>query len=290
MSRASERQKQKYAPWMLGFLLLTQLALMASTARRVSPESGEGQSVLRGWVLSVVAPIQSGVGSLFSGVGSLWSGYVDLRGVRDRNASLEGENAELRGEIEAARAMAAENERLRRELELRPRLKYSTVAAEVVARDATGWFKVITINKGSQAGIRPNQPVVTPDGLVGRVTAVGLYASNVQLITDEHAGVGAQLTSSRALGELKGKGDGRCRLKSISSIQTVAEEEPILTSGLDRIYPAGILIGYVETYTPGGGASPHDITVRPAADLDRVEHVLVLDVEPQDLTIPEKPK
>lgn len=289
MSRSSDRKKQKYAPWMLGFLLLTQLVLMAGTARRSSPE-GAHESMLRSWSLSLVTPIQSGIGSLFSGVGSLWSGYVDLRGVRERNAALAAENAALLAEIEAARALTAENDRLRIQNDLRPRLKYSSVAAEVVARDASAWFKVITINKGSQAGVKPNQPVITPNGLVGRVTSVGLYAANVQLITDEHAGVGGQLTASRAFGELKGKGDGRCRLKSISSLETVSVGEPILTSGLDRIYPAAILIGYVETFTPGGGAIPQEITVRPAADLDRVEHVLVLDVEPQDLTVPERPK
>ena len=289
MSRSSDRQKQKYAPWVLGFLLLTQLVLMAGTARRASPE-GAHESMLRSWSLSIVTPIQSGIGALFSGIGSLWSGYVDLRGVRERNATLADENAALLAEIEAARAMTAENEQLRRELGIKDKLKFSSVAAEVVARDATAWFKVITINKGSQAGVKPNQPVVTPDGLVGRVTSVGLYASNVQLITDEHAGVGGQLTESRAFGELKGRGNGRCRLKSISSLETVKEGEPILTSGLDRIYPAGILIGYVESVKPGTGAIPLDITIRPAAELDRVKHVLVLDVEPQDLTVPEKPK
>ena len=289
MSRSSDRQKQKYAPWMLGFLLLTQLVLMAGTARRSSPESAH-ESVLRSWALSVVTPIQSGIGSIFSGIGSIWTGYVDMIGVREQNVTLAAENAALLAEIEAARAMASENEQLRRVNDLRPRLKFSSVVAEVVARDATAWFKVITINKGSQAGVKANQPVVTPDGLVGRVTSVGLYAANVQLITDEHAGVGGQLTASRAFGELKGKGDGRCRLKSISSLETVGEGEPILTSGLDRIYPAGILIGYVESFTPGGGAIPYDITVRPSAALDRVKHVLVLDVEPQDLTVPERPK
>jgi rod shape-determining protein MreC len=281
MSR-SERQRQKYTPWLLGALLLSQLFLMALTAR-----SGSEQSVLRSWTLSVVTPIQSGVGWVLSSVGSIWTGYVDLRGVRTRNADLELENAQMRAEIEAARAATAENERLRRELELRPLLKYQTVAAEVVARDATTWFKRITINKGTRSGVQLNQPVITPDGVVGRITAVGPWAAQIQLITDEHAGVGGRLTNSRAAGELKGKGDGFCRFKNVSSLEKVEKDEPILTSGLDRIYPGGILIGYVESYVEGGGAIPQDITVRPAADLDRIEEVLVLLVDPQDLSTPE---
>ena len=281
MSR-SERQRQKYTPWLLGALLLSQLFLMAYTA-----PDGREQTLLRSVMLSIVTPIQSGVGSVVSGIGSLWSGYVDLRGVRARNADLELDNAQMRSEIEAARAATAENERLRRELELKPLLKYQTVAAEVVARDATAWFKRITINKGTLSGVKNGQPVITPDGVVGRVTAVGLNAAQIQLITDEHAGVGGRLTTSRAAGELKGKGDGFCRFKNVSSIEKVQEGEPILTSGLDRIYPGGILIGYVTSVVEGGGAIPQDITVRPAADLDRIEEVLVLLVDPQDLSTPE---
>ena len=281
MSR-SERQKQKYTPWLLGALLLSQLFLMAYTA-----PAGNEQTVLRSWMLSIVTPIQSGVGWMLSGVGSLWTGYADLRGVRARNTDLELENAQFRSEIEAARAATAENERLRRELELKPLLRYQTVAAEVVARDANAWFKRITVNKGTLSGVKTGQPVVTPDGVVGRVVAVGLNAAQIQLITDEHAGVGGRLTASRAAGELKGKGDGSCRFKNVSSLEHVDKGEPILTSGLDRIYPSGILIGYVESFVEGGGAIPQDITVRPAADLDRIEEVLVLLVDPQDLSTPE---
>jgi rod shape-determining protein MreC len=287
MSRASERQKQKWTPWILGFLLLTQLGVMATKSRHASPEGETDQSVLRFWMLSIVSPVQSGIGSALSGIGSVWTGYLDLRGVRARNEELELENARMRAEIESARAAAAENERLRKELELRPLLKYQSIPAEVVARDATPWFKRITINKGSLAGVKLNQPVVTPDGLVGRVVALGLNAAQVQLITDEHAGVGGRLTTSRAAGEIKGRDDGLCRFKSISGLDEVKEKDAILTSGLDRIYPAGILVGYVETVKPGTGAIPLDITVRPAADLDRVEEVMVLVVDPQDLATPE---
>jgi rod shape-determining protein MreC len=283
MSRANERRRQKYTPWLLGGLLLSQLIFMAYTARKADGE----QTLLRSWTLSVVTPVQSFFGSLVSDVASIWTGYADLRGVRARNEELETENARMRAEIESARAATSENERLRRELELKPLLKYDSVAAEVVARDATAWYKRVTINKGRLSGIKLNQPVVTPDGLVGRVTAVGLNAAQIQLITDEHAGVGGRLTSSRAAGEIKGKDDGFCRFKSISGLDTVREGDAVLTSGLDRIYPAGILIGYVTTVAPGTGAIPLDITVRTAADLDRVEQVLVLAVDPQDLTTPE---
>jgi rod shape-determining protein MreC len=290
MSRASERLKQKYTPLLLGVLLTSQLLFMTSNARHVSQEDQTEQSVLRYWVLSIVTPIQSGIGSVLSGIGSLWSGYADLRGVRARNEELEVQNAQLRAEIEAARAAAAENERLRKELELKPLLKYKSIAAEVVARDMNAWFKRITINKGTLSGVHLNQPVVTPDGLVGRVVAVGLNAAQIQLITDERAGVWGRVTTSGATGSVKGKGDGACLFKSVSTNDEIKGGEAVLTAGLDRIYPAGILIGYVESVGPGTGAIPLDVTVRPAANVDRVWEVMVLEVDPQDLATPESIK
>lgn len=290
MSLAGDRQKQKYGPWLLAVLLASQLLLMAVTSRRFSAEDGTEQSVLRSWTMTIVTPIQSAFGYVTDSVASVWNGYFALRGSNERAAALEEENANLLAEIEAARAAAAENERLRQALELRPLLKYESVVAEVVARDSTAWFKRIVVNKGSQDGVKGNMPVVTADGLVGRVTQVGPFASQIQLITDEHAGVGGRLTASRAVGEIEGKGDGTCRMKSISSLYDVTEAEPILTSGLDRLYPAGILIGYVTSVAKGAGATPQDITVRPSADLDRVEVVMILLVPSVDLSMPDTVK
>lgn len=290
MSLAGDRQKQKYGPWLLAILLASQLLLMAVTSRRFSAADGTEQSILRSWTMTIVTPIQSAFGYVTDSVAGIWNGYFDLRGVRERNAALEAENAALLAEIESARAAAAENDRLRQALELRPLLKYETVVAEVVARDSTAWFKRIVVNKGSQDGIRGDMPVVTADGLVGRVTQVGPFVCQIQLITDEHAGAGGRLTTSRAVGEVEGRGDGTCRMKSISSLYDVGENEPILTSGLDRLYPAGILIGYVTSVAKGAGATPQDTAVRPSADLDRIEAVMILLVHQQDLATPDTVK
>jgi rod shape-determining protein MreC len=287
MSRARERYRnQKYIHLALAILLLSQLVLMAVSARTVGT-TGDEQSLFRTWVMTLVTPVESLFTGATSGIGSIWTGYVDLRGVRDRNTTLEAENAAMRAEIEQARLAAAENARLREMLDIGPLLKYDTVVAQVVARDTTAWFKRVVVNKGTRAGIKLDHPVITPNGLVGRVVAVGPNFAQIQLITDEHAGVGGRLVTARAAGEVKGRGDGFCRFKSITGLVDVAQGEAILTSGLDRIYPAGILVGYVESATPGSGAAPIDIVVRPAADLDRLSELMVLKVEPSDIQLPE---
>jgi rod shape-determining protein MreC len=285
MSRSESGRN--YTPALLLVLLATQFFLMTYTARIVSPVDGTEQTFLHAWVYTIVTPVQGVLSSAFSGVGSLWNGYVDLRGVRERNAELELENATMRAEIESARTAVAENDRLRADLNLRPRLKYKSVTAEVIARGANAWHKNLTINKGSKDGIGLNQPVVTPQGLVGRVVAIGLNAAKIQLVTDEHAGVGGRLITSRTAVEVKGRGDGMCRFKNISSLQDMPPNEAVITSGLDRIYPAGILVGYVSTDPNDAGASAFDVTVRPAAALDRIEEVMVLLVPLEDVSTPQ---
>lgn len=288
MSRSEARSGRRLY-LVFGGLLLLNLVLMTYNVRRLSPEDGTEQTVLRVWTVSLLAPIQNWVGTALDFVGSFWSGYLDLRGAREENEHLRVENAQLRQENEVKTAAAAEATRLKQLLELQDQTKYPFVVAGVVARDATTWFRRVTIDKGSLRGIKLNMPVVTPGGLVGRIVAVGPNAAEVMLITDEHAGAGARLVNSRAAGEIEGRGDGFMRLRSISSILEVKEDdrEAIVTSGLDRIFPQGILVGYVERVTPGAGAMPHDILVRPAAPLDRLEEVMVLLVEPRDLWTPE---
>src|SRR5262249_17055864 len=104
------------------------------------------------------------------------------------------------------------------------------------------------------------------------------------------AGVGGQLTESRAYGEVKGVGKPSCEMRNVSGLEPVKEGEAIITSGYDGIYPKGLLIGYVEHLIQGGGAKNHQINVRPAAGLDRLEEVLVLQLTDQDLRIDETVK
>jgi rod shape-determining protein MreC len=99
------------------------------------------------------------------------------------------------------------------------------------------------------------------------------------------------LQSSRAMGEVRGGGeDGRCELKNIATTEVVQEGEAVISTGLDRIYPKGLLIGTVERIDDDPNAPWHKIIIKPAAQIDRLEHVLVLLVEQKDLKIEEPTK
>jgi len=279
----SANTAQQKAPWILAALLLSQVVLMSTYARHPDSE----QSVLRIWLVTGFAPVVRVTDAIFSSVKGTGASYIDLRHAREENLELREKVDQLTAERNTALERAAELDRLRTQLALPPRPQYRELAANVISRNASLWFRRLTIDRGTLDGVKRDMPVATAGGIVGRVIAVGPNFAMVQVITDKHAGVGAMLQASRAMGEIRGLDNDRCELKNISTSEKVEVGESVVTTGLDRIYPKGLLVGTVESIEADPNAPWHKIVVKPAAPVDRIEHVLVLLVEPKDLKIDE---
>jgi rod shape-determining protein MreC len=277
----SANTAQQKAPWILAALLLSQVVLMSTYARHPDSE----QSVLRIWLVTGFAPVVRVTDAIFSSVKGTGASYVDLRHAREENLELREKVDQLTAERNTALERAAELDRLRFQLALPPRPQYRELAANVISRNASLWFRRLTIDRGTLDGVKRDMPVATAGGIVGRVISVGPNFAMVQVITDKHAGVGAMLQASRAMGEIRGLDNDRCELKNVSTSEKVEVGESVVTTGLDRIYPKGLLVGTVESIEVDPNAPWHKIVVKPAAPVDRVEHVLVLLVEPKDLKI-----
>lgn len=256
---------------------------MSSNARHPDSE----QSVLRVWLVTAFAPVVGVADSVLSSVKATAGSYFDLRRAREDNLELRDKVEQLAAERNDALERAAELDLLRRELALPSRPQYREIAANVISRDSSLWFRRLIIDRGSGDGVKRDMPVATSAGVVGRVISLGPNFAMVQVITDKHAGVGAMLQRSRAMGEVRGLDDDRCELKNIKSTEDVKVGESVVTTGLDRIYPKGLLVGTVERIEPDPNAPWHRIIVKPAAAVDRVEHVLVLLIEPKDLKLTE---
>src|SRR5262249_39161468 len=161
-------------------------------------------------------------------------------------------------------------------------IPYRHVAANVISRDTSLWSKRLMIDRGSLDGVKKNMPVVTAMGIVGRVINVGANFAQVQLITDSNAGVGVLIQSSRLSGELKGMNNSYCEIKYVPANEEVADGEIVVTTGLDRIYPKGLVVGTTEKVEDDPSAPWKRIAVKPAAQVDRVENVFVLLIEAKD--------
>ncbi len=246
------------------------------------PESE--QSILRTWIMTVFTPVARAADSVISAVTGAVAGYTDLRGAREENIRLKADVERLTKELNEAHERTGEYDRLKAQINLPNLPQYRAIAANVVARDTNLWFKRLTIDRGTLDGVKRDMAVTTTTGIVGRVIHVGPNHARVQVITDKYAGVGAMLQNSRRMGEVRGLDqEARCELKNIRATDQVQVGEAVVTTGLDRIYPKGLMVGHVERIENDPHGPWHKIIVLPSAPVDRIEQVMVLLVEQKDI-------
>jgi rod shape-determining protein MreC len=272
----TQKEIRQRAPIWLVVLLLTNLVIMAVDAR----DSVTRQRLIRVWVQALISPAQS-LSSGASGAGTNFvRQIVNFRSTAYENERLKQELSKAEFELRNAQQAAAENERLQGLLNLKEQTGFDHVPARVIARDSSGWFNTITINRGSSSGIALNMPVVTGGGIVGRVIALSPWTAQVMMVTDEKAAAGAivgQLGGSGALGSVRGLGEkGLVEMRYVSGLEKVEVGNYILTTGQDGIYPPGLTIGEVVQVSPGTATQSHEILIRPGAKLDQLEEVAVL--------------
>jgi rod shape-determining protein MreC len=210
----------------------------------------------------------------FNSVRGLWTGYVALRDVQRQNDELKRELQSVQVQLQEERAQAKRTDGLRQLLELRERSGLETVASEIIAAGADPEFRDMTIDKGSSDGVQPDMAVISPAGVVGRVVLSSARAAKVQMLIDRNAAAGALIERTRTQGIVVGQGDS-LRMDYVPGTADVKQGDLIVTSGIDRIYPKGFVIGTVETVDRGLGTY-HEITIRPSVDFSRLEEVLVV--------------
>jgi rod shape-determining protein MreC len=268
-------------PLTLMAVLFIQVVGLATQVKR--PEgakpgtSGSGTRLIRVWTVTAFTPIEKmfvSTGHFFS---NGWHNYADLRGVRKQNRELQDEVARLQMEQVRLKQDADQARRLQALLDFKEKFISKTVAAQVIGTSGTEQSRVIIIDKGSRDGIRQDMAVITPDGIVGKIKDAFPLSSQVLLINDHDSGAGVILESSRLQGIVKGTPLGELQIADIMSDEKVEPGERLITSGGDRIYPKGYAVGTVISSTPDKDNDPFlAIKIKPAADLSRLEEVLVI--------------
>ncbi|HYG11704.1 MAG TPA: rod shape-determining protein MreC [Pyrinomonadaceae bacterium] len=285
VTRTQKEIRQRAPLWLLA-LLGVNLVLMSVTAR---DESGH-KRLIQVWAQAVASPVQR----LFSGATGAGMGFFQHLGSLNRaateNEDLRRRLAETEAELRKASMARDENERLRGLLDFREKGGYQTVTARVIARDPSEWFDSVMINRGSTSGIEKDMPVVTHEGIVGRIIGVSPVTAQVLLITDERAAAGAvvgQLGTSQAMGSVRGYGsNGLLDMRYVSGLEAVKQGDLVVTTGQDSIYPAGLSVGQVVEFKQGSATSPHEIRVKPSARLNSLGEVAVLLYHPPPRTPP----
>jgi len=257
----------------LAAILFAQLIALAVQVKRPTQE-GEIR-LIRVWAIAAVTPFERAVVHTQNFFHDKWTGYVWLRGVRRENDDLKAEIERMKLEQARLSEDAKMARRIQTLLAFKEQYIDQTVAAQVIGTSGSEQSRVLYIDKGSNDGLKPDMAVITPTGIVGKIVQVSANSAQVLPINDQLSGVGAALKDSRLQGILKGAPNGTTTLQYIMSDEPVKPGETVITSGGDRIFPKGLLVGTVASVEPGKDLFLN-IRVIPSARLDRLEEVLVV--------------
>ena len=258
------------------YALLLAVLLMSMFLLTVQTRGG-GPTRAADLVELAITPVQSLLAKAHRGALGAWHTFADWKAVRSENLALRADNERLRVQSLQVRETDQENLRLRRLLALRVRMPLATLTGEIIGREAGGWARSLTVNRGRADGVAQQMPVIVPEGLVGRVAQVRSGASVVQLLSDPTSTVGAVVQRTRTPGLVEGEPGGGVRFKFMARDGAgVAAGDLIVTSGLSTLFPKGIPVGRVTAIEDKGSALFHFAVLAPAVDAARVEEVLLL--------------
>ena len=225
------------------------------------------------WLVSYPLEGFAGAGSR---LGNLWEGYVALQDVRQENGRLRRELELLRGQNTALREAAASAKRLEGLLGFKDRSAFESIAARVIARNATNWYRALVLDKGDRDGVKMEMGVVTPAGVVGRVVKTTPHTAIVLLITDPNNAVTGLIQRTRDEGLVEGTPKGQSRMKYIPLLSSVQEGDAVVTSGLTGGFPRGLAIGVITKINKSEGELFQSADVVPEVDFSKLDEVVVI--------------
>jgi rod shape-determining protein MreC len=263
-------------------VLLAQVIGVAIQVRRplpkehAQPDAG-GVRLIRYWAISLVSPPERLVHWLGSSILGVWDNYLDLMHVRQENKDLQAELQRLRIEEGGIVEDARQGQRLQQLLAFKEKYVYQTTPAQVIGTSGTEQSRILSINKGSKDGVAVDMPVITPEGIVGRIREVFPHTSQVLVITDPTSGAGVILADTRIRGILRGNASGQPQVERVMPDERIKAGEKVITSGGDQIFPRGLAVGVVDRVVNDPERDPLvDVLIRPAANLSQLEEVLVV--------------
>ena len=256
-------------------VLFVQLLALAYQVKR--PTERGPVRVIRVWAVSAITPFEKAFVHSVDWTTSTFHNYVYLRNVRRQNEQLRDEIQRLRLEQVRLAEDANQARRLQALLGFKEQYISQTMPAQVISSTGSEFTRGIYIDKGARDGIKRDMPVITADGVVGKVYSVFPNSSLVLEINDPSSGAGVILEKSRLQGILKGdqRGTGETFVNNIMSDEKIEAGDVVVTSGGDRVFPKGLPVGTVDKIQTGSDAFL-SVRIRPAARLARLEEVLVI--------------
>ncbi len=226
--------------------------------------------------------------SLDHGISESWDGYLALQGVREENRQLRREIEFLKGVNNQLRDSVSATQRYETLLNFKQQTSSRTVAAQVIGRDATNWYRGVILNKGESDGVHTEMGVITPAGVVGRVVKTNSTSSVVLLVTDPNNAIAGLVKRTRDEGIVEGTSHGLARLKYIPLLSRVQPGDRVVTSGLTGSFPRGLAIGGLTQVEKSEGDLFQSAEIEPEVDLSKLDEVLVITAPYEDADAAQK--
>jgi len=255
----------------LALFIAINFIVITMSSRESLPVSG-----IERLTISIISPVQLVVTRTIHFTQSVWNTYFMAVLAVKENFELKnqlGKSIEIKNRYEE---LELENIRLKKFVNFTDQVPGTYVAAQIIARDPSPWFKTIMINKGTKDGLAKGGHVLVSEGIVGQIIKVSNSYSKILLITDRNSAVDAIVQNSRVRGIVKGNNEDNCSFVYALRKDEVKEDEIIVSSGLDQVFPKGLKIGRVLRVKKLHSQLFQDVIIETSVDFDKLEEVLVL--------------
>ncbi len=256
----------------LAAVLFLQIFGLAVQVKRNN--DAEQTRLIRIWAVAAITPVERAIVHTQGGLYGIWHNYLYLRGVRQENRDLKQEIERLRLEQVRLNQDASQARRLQALLGFKEQFIIQTLPAQVVGSSGSEQSRSVYLDKGENDGLKKDMAVITAGGVVGKILQVYPGTAQVLLINDQTSGLGAIVERLRLQGIVKGSPAGETMLERVMVDEDVQPGDRIITTGGDGIFPKGLPVGNVVSVSRSDLFLK--IRVHPAADLNRLEEVLVI--------------
>ena len=232
-------------------------------------------------IIKITMPVQRFFSGIAENVRDFFSYFGDTAELKKENEKLSAEVEQLKSKNERNDIYKKENERLRGMLDLKDTYKdFEMVAANVTGRDSSTWFLSLTIDKGTDDGLKMADTVITPYGLVGHITDIGNNWAMVTTILDSQSTVAVMVERTEDFATVDGDVDlaanSICKMTYIPKASTITVGDTIKTSGLGGVYPKGINVGKITKIHPENKGVSQYAEVEPYVDFNKLYEVFVI--------------
>ncbi len=255
----------------VGFFIAVSFTVITMSSRETLPLEG-----VERLAITLTSPFQFVASRIIGFTESVWQTYFSCVLAAEENRALRNELSKARHTANRAKELELENARLKKFVNFQSSVPAAyVVAAQVIARDPSPWFKTIMIDKGAKDGLIKGLPVLVSEGIVGQVINVSGRFSRVLLITDRNSAVDALIQDTRVRGMVKGNNEATCSFVYTLRKDAVQPGQVIVSSGLDQVFPKGLRIGTVLDVKKIQSQLFQNVTIKTAVDFGRLEEVLV---------------